>query len=86
MFDKVEYIEKAEKFMTIMINVIQTQATPNWTKFEQFFNFINKVTIGGEPQLEFMKKIQLETLLADFFLAERSPIRPEDEKEDVNGE
>lgn len=80
MFGRVELIEKAEKFMTVMVNSIHTQASSNWTKFEQFFNFLHKVTIGGEPQLHFMKKMQLETLLADFFLAERSPIRPADEK------
>ena len=80
MFENIELIEKAEKFMNFMINAIHAQASPNWTKFEQFFNMINKVTIGGEDQLKFMKKLQLETLLADFFLAERSPIRPQEEK------
>ena len=80
MFDNVELIEKAEKFMNFMINAINSQASLNWTKFQQFFDMVHKVAIGGEPQLKFMKKLQLETLLADFFLAERSPIRPKDEK------
>lgn len=80
MFGRIDLIEKAESFMMNMINVIHTQAASNWTKFEHFFNLIKQVTIGGEAQLEFMKKIQLETLLSDFFLAERSPIRPPEEK------
>lgn len=80
MFERIDLIEKAETFMMNMINVIHTQAASNWTKFEHFFNLIKQVTIGGEPQLEFMKRNHLETLLSDFFLAERSPIRPPEEK------
>ena len=80
MFGRIDLIEKAEAFMMNMINVIHTQAATNWTKFEHFFNLIKTVAIGGEPQLEFMKKHQIETLLSDFFLAERSPIRPSEEK------
>lgn len=80
MFDKVDLIEKAEKFMNNIINAVHTQASNNWTKFEQFFNLIKQVTIGGDAQLDFMKKNQMETVLADFFLADRSPIRPPDEK------
>ena len=80
MFDRVDLIEKAEKFMTIMINSIKAEAAPNWTKFEQFFHLLLQVTIGGDAQLEFMRKNHLETVLADFFLAERSPIRPPEEK------
>lgn len=80
MFDRIDLIEKAETFMTNMINAIHTQAASNWTKFEHFFTLIKQVAIGGEPQLEFCKKNHLETLLADFFLAERSPIRPSEEK------
>lgn len=80
MFDRVDLVEKAEKFMNIMIATVQTEAATNWTKFEHFFNLIKTVTIGGDAQLEFMKHHQLETVLADFFLAERSPIRPPEEK------
>lgn len=80
MFSKVELIEKAEQFTNNMINGVHTQASANWTKFEHFFNLINQIAIGGDAQLEFMKKNQIETLLADFFLAERSPIRPANEK------
>lgn len=80
MFSKVELIEKAEQFTNNMINAVHTQASTNWTKFEHFFNLINQIAIGGDAQLEFMKKNQIETVLADFFLAERSPIRPANEK------
>ena len=80
MFGRIDLIEKAETFMMNMINVIHTQAATNWSRFEHFFNLIHTVAIGGEPQLEFMKKNQIETLLSDFFLAERSPIRPSEEK------
>jgi hypothetical protein len=85
MFDRVDLVEKSEKFMNFMINAIPTQAAANWTKFENFFNMIKQVAIGGEPQLEFMKHHQLETLLADFFLAERSPIRQADDKRMMMG-
>ena len=80
MFDRVDLIEKAEKFMTIMINSVKTEAATNWTRFEHFFHLLLQVTIGGDAQLEFMRKNNLETVLADFFLAERSPIRPAEEK------
>lgn len=85
MFDRVDLIEKAEKFMNFMINAIPTQAAANWTKFDHFFTMIKQVAIGGEPQLDFMKHHQLETLLADFFLAERSPIRQPDDKRMMMG-
>lgn len=79
MFGRVDLIEKAQTFMNYMIGAIHTQASPNWTKFEHFFNMIRQVTIGGEPQLQFMRENNVCTLLADFFLAEKSPIRPADE-------
>jgi hypothetical protein len=83
--DKEEDQEKAKKFMQNMINSIPTDAAQNWTKFEQFFNLIMKVTIAGERQLEHFKQMQLETLLADFLLAERSPLRQGNENRLVMG-
>lgn len=79
MFDKIDLVEKAEKFMNFIIGAVQTQAASSWTKFDFFFKLIKQVAIGGDTQLEFMKKNQIETLLADFFLAESSPIRPPNE-------
>jgi hypothetical protein len=79
MFGRVDLIEKAQKFMNLIIGAIHTQASTNWTKFEHFFNMIRQVTIGGEPQLRFMRENNACTLLTDFFLAEKSPIRPTNE-------
>jgi hypothetical protein len=80
MFDKIDLIEKAEKFMTKIINSILTDCASNWTKFDHFFKLIKQVTIAGEAQTDFMKKNELATTLADFFLAEKSPIKPFEEK------
>lgn len=80
MFTHPDLTAKAETFMKNIFNAVQTQASANWTKFEHFFNLIKQVTIGGDAQLEFMKSNHMETLLADFFLAETSPIKPIQEK------
>ena len=84
MFGRIDLIEKAEAFMMNMINVIHTQAATNWTKFEHFFNLIKTVAIGGEPQLKFMKKHQIETLLL-LFQCRKKSYKTIKRKENVNG-
>ena len=68
-----------ELFMMRMLAAIRGEAQENWTKFEQFFKLIHDVVIGGQPQLDFFMEQNLLVTLADFFLAEKSPLKAQDE-------
>jgi len=39
---------RAERFMLHVLEAINTQAANHWTKIEDFFKLLLKVTIGGD--------------------------------------